>query len=146
MVATRRVIWAQREVEIEQRWGAHVAPTTSRLDQEIALQKASLESAANRFEHLLATSRMVIGHGLEQQRHASNLAHRVAAERNHLDGPPHGNRDTPSRPAKAATRRPRAGTSAAATRITLARYRDVSGSMPATFLSRPHVASQTPQR
>jgi hypothetical protein len=31
---------------------------------------------------------MVISHGLEQQRHAGNLAHRLATERNHLDGLP----------------------------------------------------------
>jgi hypothetical protein len=31
---------------------------------------------------------MVISYGLEQQRHASNLAHRLAEERNHLDGLP----------------------------------------------------------
>jgi hypothetical protein len=31
---------------------------------------------------------MVIGYGLEQQRHASNLARRLAAERDHLDGLP----------------------------------------------------------
>jgi hypothetical protein len=80
--------WAQREVEAEQRWEAHVAPLISRLDQEISRQKASLDGAANRFERRLATSRMVIGHGLELQRYASNLAHRLAAERDNLDGLP----------------------------------------------------------
>jgi hypothetical protein len=54
----------------------------------IAHHEASLDSAANGFGRRLATSRIVIGHGLEQQRHASNLARRVAAERNHLDGLP----------------------------------------------------------
>jgi hypothetical protein len=81
-------IWAQREVDAEERWDAHVAPVISRLDQEIARHEASLAGAANRFERRLVTSRMVIGHGLEQQRHASNLAHRLAAERDHLDGLP----------------------------------------------------------
>ncbi len=81
-------MWAQREVEAQRRWETHVAPMISRLDPEIARHEASLDGAANRFERRLATSRMVIGHGLEQQRHAKNLAHRVAAERNHLDRVP----------------------------------------------------------
>jgi hypothetical protein len=82
------VVWAQREVDAEQRWETHVAPVISRLDQEISRHQASLDRAANRYESRLATSRRVIGHGLEQQRHASNIAHRLAAERNHLDGLP----------------------------------------------------------
>jgi hypothetical protein len=31
---------------------------------------------------------LVIGYGLEQQRPATNLAHRLAAKRDHLDGVP----------------------------------------------------------
>jgi hypothetical protein len=82
------VVWAQRELDAEERWEAHVAPVISHLDQEIARHQASLDGAANRFDHLLGASRKVIGNGLEQQRHASNLAHRLAAERDHLDGLP----------------------------------------------------------
>jgi hypothetical protein len=82
------VVWAQREVDAEQRWEAHVAPLISRLDQEISRHQASLDGAANGFDRRLAASQIVIGHGLEQQRQASNLAHRLAAERNHLDGLP----------------------------------------------------------
>jgi hypothetical protein len=81
-------LWAQRELDAEQRWEAHVAPVISRLDREIARHQASLDGAANRFERRLAASRMVIGYGLEQQRHASNLARRLAGERDHLDGLP----------------------------------------------------------
>jgi hypothetical protein len=81
-------MWAEREVDAQRRWEAHVAPTITRLDQEIALHRASLDRAANRFEHRQATSRAVIDHGLEQKRHARNLAERLAAERNHLDGLP----------------------------------------------------------
>jgi hypothetical protein len=80
--------WAQRQVEAEQRWTAHVAPMIGRLDREIAFHQASLDSAVSRFESRLATSRTVVGHGLEQQRHAANLARRLAAERHHLDGLP----------------------------------------------------------
>ena len=81
-------LWAQREVDAEQRWEMHAAPTISRLDQGIARQEAILERAANRFERRLAANRRIIGYGLEQQRHASNLDHRLAAERDHLDGVP----------------------------------------------------------
>jgi hypothetical protein len=65
-----------------------MAPVISRLDQEIARHQASLDGAANRLERRLAASRLVIGYGLEQQRHANSLAHRLAAERDHLDGVP----------------------------------------------------------
>jgi hypothetical protein len=58
----------------------------SRLDQEIL--QASLDGAAGRLERRLAASHLVIGYGFEQQRHASNLAYRLAAERDHLDGVP----------------------------------------------------------
>jgi hypothetical protein len=81
-------IWAQRQDEIEQRRDAHVAPTISRLDQDIALHQATLDGATNQFEHRQAATRAVIRQGLEQQRHASNLSHRVDGERNHLDGVP----------------------------------------------------------
>jgi hypothetical protein len=81
-------LWVQREVDAEQRWEAHVAPVISRLDQEIARHQATLDGAANRFDRGIAAGQMVIGHGLEQQRHADNLAHRLAAERDHLDGLP----------------------------------------------------------
>jgi hypothetical protein len=81
-------VWAQREVDAQQRWQAHVAPTITRLDQDIAVHQASLDRAANRFEHRQAASQAVIDHGLQQQRQASNLAERVGAERNHLDGLP----------------------------------------------------------
>jgi hypothetical protein len=81
-------LWAQREVDAEQRWEAHVAPVISRLDQEIARHQATLDGAANRLERRFAASQTVIGYGLEQQRHASNLAQRLAAERDHLDGLP----------------------------------------------------------
>jgi hypothetical protein len=73
---------AQREVDAQQRWGAHVAPTVARLDQEIALYQASLDRAANRFQHRQAASRAVVDHGLEQRRHARYLVERVVAERN----------------------------------------------------------------
>jgi hypothetical protein len=82
------VVWAQRELDAQQRWEAHVAPTITRLDQEIALHQTSLDRAANRFEHRQAASRAVVDDGLEQQRHARNLAERLGAERNHLDGLP----------------------------------------------------------
>jgi hypothetical protein len=82
------VVWAQREVDAGQRWEAHVAPVISHLDLEISRHEASLDRTAHRFERRLATSRTVIGHGLEQQRHASNLAHRLAVECDHLDGLP----------------------------------------------------------
>ena len=81
-------LWAQREVDAELRWEAHVAPVISRLDQEIVRHQASLDGAANCFERRLAASQKVIGDGLEQQRHASNLARRLAAERDQLDGLP----------------------------------------------------------
>ena len=81
-------VWAQREVAAQQRWQAHVAPTIARLDREIALHQTSLDRAANRFEHRQAASRAVLDHGLEQQRQARNLAERVGAERNNLDGLP----------------------------------------------------------
>jgi hypothetical protein len=81
-------VWMQREADAHQRWEAHVAPVITGLDQEIALHHASLDGAANRFERRLANTRTVMGHGLEEQRHASDLAHRLAAERDHLDGRP----------------------------------------------------------
>jgi hypothetical protein len=81
-------LWALRELDAEQRCEAHVAPVISRLDREIDRHQAALDGAANRFERRLAASQKVIGYGLEQQRHASNLAHRLAAERDHLDGLP----------------------------------------------------------
>jgi hypothetical protein len=81
-------LWAQREVDAQQRWEAHVAPLIGRLDQEISRHQAALDGAANRFERRLAANRRIIGYGLEQQRHATNLAHRLAAERDHLDGLP----------------------------------------------------------
>jgi hypothetical protein len=81
-------LWADRELDAEQRWEAHVAPVISRLDQDIAGHRATLAGAANRFERRLAASQRVIGYGLEQQRHASNLAHRLAGERDQLDGLP----------------------------------------------------------
>ena len=59
-----------------------------RLDQEIARHQASLDGASNRLERQVAAGQKVIGHGLEQQRHASNLARPLAAERDHLDGLP----------------------------------------------------------
>jgi hypothetical protein len=59
-----------------------------RLDREIALHQASLDGAADRFEHRQAATQAVIDHGLQQQRHATNLAERLATERNHLDGIP----------------------------------------------------------
>jgi conjugative relaxase-like TrwC/TraI family protein len=82
------VVWAQREVDAQQRWATHVAPAVARLDQQIALHETGLDRAANRFEHQQAAGRAVIDHGLQQQRRARNLAQRVAAERNHLDGFP----------------------------------------------------------
>jgi conjugative relaxase-like TrwC/TraI family protein len=81
-------VWAQRELDAQQRWETQVAPTIARLDQEIALHQTTLDGAANRFEHRQAASRVVIHHGLEQQRHARNLAQRLGAVRNHLDGVP----------------------------------------------------------
>jgi hypothetical protein len=81
-------LWAQREVDAEQRWEAHVAPAISRLDQEIARHQATLDGAANRFDRRIAASQIVIAYGLEQQRHAGNLAHHLAVERDHLDGLP----------------------------------------------------------
>jgi hypothetical protein len=81
-------VWAQRELDAQQRWQAQVAPTITRLDKEIALHQASLDAAAARFEHRRAASREVIDHGLQQQSHATSLAERLAAERNHLDGLP----------------------------------------------------------
>jgi hypothetical protein len=81
-------VWAQRQVDAQQRREAFVAPIITRLDQEIALHQASLDRAANGLEHRQAASREVLDHGLEQQRHARNLAQRIDAERNHLDGLP----------------------------------------------------------
>jgi hypothetical protein len=81
-------LWAQRELYAEQRWDAHVAPVIRRLDQEIGRHQATLDAAANRFERRLAASQKVIGYGLEEQRHASNIARWLAAERDHLDGFP----------------------------------------------------------
>jgi hypothetical protein len=78
----------ERELDAQQRWETHVAPMIARLDQEIALHQTSLDQATNRFELRQAAGRAVIDHGLEQQRHARNLAQRVGAERNHLDGVP----------------------------------------------------------
>jgi hypothetical protein len=123
-------LWPRREVDAEQRWEAHVSSVISRFDQEISRHQASLDGAANRFERRLAASQAVIGYGLEQQRHASNVANRLAAERNHLDGVPGaaGYAD-----AKATTPRLRACTRAPAPGITLDGHRAVSGSMPAMF-------------
>jgi conjugative relaxase-like TrwC/TraI family protein len=81
-------VWAQRELDAQQRWQAHVAPMIGRLEREIALHQASLDGAADRFEHRRAATRAVIDHGLQQQRQATNLAERLATERNHLDGLP----------------------------------------------------------
>jgi hypothetical protein len=81
-------VWTQRELVAQQRWEAHVAPTMTRLDQEIAVHQASLDRAAKRFEHRQVASRAVIDHGLQEQRTARNLTERVAAVRNHLDGLP----------------------------------------------------------
>jgi conjugative relaxase-like TrwC/TraI family protein len=82
------VAWARREVDAEARWERQVASVISRLDQEIARHQANLDGAANRLERQIAAGQKVIGHGLEQQRDASNLARRLAAERDHLDGLP----------------------------------------------------------
>ena len=79
---------AEREVDAQQRWDVHVAPMSTRFDQEIVLHQATLDGARNRFEHRQAATRAVISHGLEQQRHARSLAERIAAERNGLDGVP----------------------------------------------------------
>jgi conjugative relaxase-like TrwC/TraI family protein len=81
-------VWAQREIDAQQQWETHVAPTITRLDEAIALHQACLDRGIERFEDRQAASRAVIDHGLEQQRHARNLAERLAAERNHLDGVP----------------------------------------------------------
>jgi hypothetical protein len=81
-------VWAQRELDAQQRWESQVAPTIARLDREIALHQTSLDRAAKRFEHRQAASRAVIDYGLGQQRHTRNLARRLAAQRNHLDGVP----------------------------------------------------------
>ena len=75
-------------LDAQQRWEAHVAPTITRLDQEIALHQTTLDRAANRFEHQHAASRAAIDHGLQQQRHSKNLAQRVRGQRDHLDGLP----------------------------------------------------------
>jgi hypothetical protein len=71
--------WAQREVDANQRWETHVAPSLTQLHREIALHQACLDWAANRFKHQQAASRAVIDHALEQQRQARNLAKRVVA-------------------------------------------------------------------
>ncbi len=81
-------VWAQREIDARQRWQAHVAPTITRLEQEIALHQTTLDRAANRFEHRRAATRIVIDHGLEQKRYARNLGQRIGAERDRLDGLP----------------------------------------------------------
>jgi hypothetical protein len=81
-------VWAQREVDAQERWDTHVAPAIARLDQELARHQASLDRAGNRFEHRQAASRAVIAHGLEQHRYVTNLSDRLRAERNHLDGVP----------------------------------------------------------
>ena len=81
-------VWAQRELDAQQCWEAHVAPSISRLDEEISRHQASIDQAANRFEYRQTACRAVIDHGLEEQRHARKLAERVDAERNHLDGRP----------------------------------------------------------
>jgi hypothetical protein len=81
-------VWAQREVDAQQQWEIHVAPTINRLDEAIALHRACLERGAERFDHREAASRAVIDQVLEQQRHETSLAQRVAAERDHLDGLP----------------------------------------------------------
>ena len=80
--------WAQRELDAQQRWEAHVAPTITRLDQEITLHQTTLDRAANGFEHQHAASRAAIDHGLQQQRCSKNLAQRVRGQRDHLDGLP----------------------------------------------------------
>jgi conjugative relaxase-like TrwC/TraI family protein len=81
-------MWAQREVDAQQRWDTNVAPTIARLDHDIAERQATLEHAAERFQQQRAASRAVIDHGHDQQDHASRLAQRTAAHRNHLDGLP----------------------------------------------------------
>jgi hypothetical protein len=81
-------VWAQRELDAQQRWEAHVAPMIIRLDQHIALHQASIDQAANRFEFRQTACRAVIDHGLQEQRRARKLAERLDAERNHLDGRP----------------------------------------------------------
>lgn len=81
-------LWAQREADAQQQWDTHVVPAITQLDQAIPLHQACLERGAQRFEHRQAAGRAVIDHGLEQQRHAENLARRLDAKRDHLDGLP----------------------------------------------------------
>jgi hypothetical protein len=81
-------VWAQRELEAQQRWEAHVAPIIIRLDLHIALHQASIDQAANRFEYRQTACRAVVHHGLQEQPHARKLAERLDRARNHLDGRP----------------------------------------------------------
>jgi conjugative relaxase-like TrwC/TraI family protein len=81
-------LWAQRALDAQQRWDTHVAPLIARLDEQIACHQSTLEGAATRYEHQRAANRAVIDHGLQQRQFAKNLARRVGAERDRLDGVP----------------------------------------------------------
>jgi hypothetical protein len=81
-------LWAQRELDAQQRWDTHVAPMIARLDEQIARHQSTLQGAATRYEHQQAASQAVIDHGLQQQRQAKNLARTISDERNQLDGLP----------------------------------------------------------
>jgi hypothetical protein len=80
--------WAIREADALARCTAHVVPKIVSLDHEIARHQNSLDHIASRLEHRQAATHAVIHEGLAQREQASRLAHRVAAERNHLDGAP----------------------------------------------------------
>ncbi len=80
--------WPAREADAEQRFAMYVVPEVTRLDQEIARHQASLDHSAARHERRETATRAVIHDGLEQQRLASKLDGRLAAERDHLDGVP----------------------------------------------------------
>jgi conjugative relaxase-like TrwC/TraI family protein len=81
-------VWAQREVDAQERWEAHVTPAIAQLDQQIALHQATLDGAGAHLQRRQATTRAVVDHALDQQRAAHTLASQLRAHRDHLDGLP----------------------------------------------------------
>ncbi len=80
--------WAAQEADAQARWQTHAAPERARLDHDIARHQAALEGTAQQLERRKAATTAVRDHGFEAQRHATNLAARLDAHRDHIDGLP----------------------------------------------------------
>jgi hypothetical protein len=121
-------VWAQREVDAQHPWEAHVTAVIIRLDQEIFRRRANLNGAANRLDRRLAASQRGIGYGLDNDvTPATSPAGLLPS------GPP---RRPPHRRPRLAER-PCKGSNSKASHphpgIMLARHRTVSGRSPPRF-------------